>query len=273
MSGEIILTNSTDIISPLNHAADIPKKICENCVQGITIDTTVFILGSILILIVGTYIVLAVFGYPIFVSNESASKGSIIQHTNTPKSAILKVAKLSGGGFRYKNIKDGTVATATNSVYNIMGRNLVITFAQLGITIPVNILAGISILVHQDIKNIVEFKNKYMIEVDKKVLNSEGIEEIIKVKAIKKELILSGYNFDNFSTLKKQTQEEKLIPLTIEAFSDFNEKNIASDTSERYVKTKAMIIKETEIQPNMIDTMKWIIAIVILLMVGFILVK
>ena len=188
------------------------------------------------------YIISFIFGQPMQIAKSTATSGaSIIQHFNTSKSASIKDAMISGGALRYKSIRDGTVAASPNSVNIIGGRNLVLTFAQLGVTIPIPILGGISVLVHNEINSIKELKNS-LLEYDiitKKVIEN-GIERNaqFKVPKYKNKPIISGYDFDDFRNLIKQSKEEKFIPLVIEAVPNFVERNISADYTEKKIKIR-----------------------------------
>ena len=244
-----VVTNVIPII-PAQVSAD-----GTNFVPGWLLAFTMFILGSILMLIMIGYIFMMVFGQPMSVAKKTVtSGGSIIQHFNTSKSAAIKDATVSGGAFRYKNIRDGTVAATTNSVNNIKGRNLVITFAQLGVTIPIPVLGGISYLVHNNINSINELRKKLTFtEIYKeKRLNPEtGEEEDIEIgraEKMKNDIIITGYNFNDFITLLKQSEEEKLIPLVVESVPDFVERNISADYTEKKIKIRQML--NTKDEPN-----------------------
>src|SRR3989304_2868017 len=160
MSGISPIVTGTPIpILPTTAAAAANDTV--SYAPGWLLALTTFVLGSILMIMMIGYIAMIVFGQPMSIAkNIVTSGGSIIQHFNTSKSAMIKDATVSGGAFRYKNIRDGTVAATTNSVNNIKGRNIVLTFAQLGVTIPIPVLGGISVLVHNGINNINDLRRK-----------------------------------------------------------------------------------------------------------------
>jgi len=133
--------------------------------------------------------------------------------------------------------------------------NLVITFAQLGVTIPIPVLGGISYLVHNNINNINELRKKLTFtEIYKeKRLNPETGEEeeeveIGRAEKMKNDIIITGYNFNDFITLLKQSEEEKLIPLVVESVPDFVERNISADYTEKKIKIRQML--NTKDEPN-----------------------
>lgn len=244
-------------------------------VPGWLLAGTVFLLGSVLMLLMIGYIFMIIFGQPMSVAKTTATQGSLIQHFNTSKSSIFKDATISGGAFRYKNIRDGTVAATTNSVNNIRGRNVVLTFAQLGVTIPIPILGGISILVHNGINNINELKKKLTfteVYTEKRINPDTFEEETIEVgraSKMKNETIITGYDFENFETLIKQSGEEKLIPLVVESVPDFVERNISADYTEKKIKIRQLLNAKDE--PPSGDTLKvmvFVVAIVIIFIVG-----
>lgn len=210
-------------------------------VGGFYLDLTVFVIGSILMILAGYLIFIKVFGQPVEVANEAARGGSIIQHFNTPKSAIMKVAKVSGGAFQYKDIRDGTVAARPESVININGRQLVFTFAHLGITLSPRLLAGISILVHTGINNLEELHAKYFTWTTPTTTIKDEISQEEHEVPIGRPYwnlknngeLISGYNFDNFKDLLKQSTEEQFIPLTIESVPAFINKNINASYTEK----------------------------------------
>jgi hypothetical protein len=82
----------------------------------------------------------------------------------------------------------------------------------------------------------------------------------------KDEILINGYDFQNFKTTLIQNDEEKLIPLIVEAAPKFTEKNITAD----YTESKIMITKliDTPLLPGIGQTGQLIgIAIAISLMV------
>ncbi len=241
---------------------------------GILAGTT-FILGSLLMLILILYIFIMVFGQPMSVAKKvGTGGGSMIQHFNTSKSAQIKDATISGGAFRYHNIRDGTVAATTGSVNNVRGRNIVLTFAQLGVTIPIPVLGGISILVHNGINNINELRRKLTfteIYTEKKLNSETGLEEDVEVgraDKLKNEVIITGYDFDDFSNLIKQSEEEKLIPLIVESMPDFVERNISADYTEKKIKIRQLLNTQGETNYEHLKMMTIAVAVVIIFIVG-----
>ncbi len=254
-----------------------PEDIAQaaSLVPGWLIALTIFILGSIMMILMIGYIFMIVFGQPMSVAKTTASQGSLIQHFNTSKSAIFKDATITGGAFRYKNIRDGTVAATTNSVNNIRGRNVVLTFAQLGVTIPIHVLGGVSVLVHNGIYNIKDLRKKLThTEVfTEKQLNPETMqEEIVEVGRKEKmdnEEILTGYDFENFEMLLHQSEEEKFVPLVVESVPDFVERNINADYTEKKIKIRELM--NTKDIPANTDTIKIaaiVVGVVIILVIG-----
>lgn len=243
-------------------------------VSGFILALTTFILGSIFILILITYIFMMVFGQPMTVAKKTATQGSLIQHFNTSKSAVIKDATIAGGAFKYHNIRDGTVAATVNSVNNIRGRNVVLTFAQLGVTIPIQILGGISILVHNGINNIKDLKNKliYTEIYTKKYINPETQQEedieVGREKKWKNETIVTGYDFENFKNIQKQSMEEKLIPLVVESVPDFVERNISADYTEKKIKIREMLNTKDLPDNEHLKIMTIAIAVVIIFIIG-----
>lgn len=204
--------------------APAPIEPVGGFVPTIWLDVAFFIFAAFLILVMCYYLIIFVFGKPIMVAKESSESGrSIIQHADTPRSAEFKLARVTGGGFQYKDIRDGTVAAIPDSVISVNGRKFVLTFAQLGISIPLKILAGISVLSQKGIKNSKELKNAFI------VLSDD------KPPYLKNETILTGYDFDNFETLLKQEKEQNLIPLAIEKVPDFVERNINAAYTEKKI--------------------------------------
>ncbi len=244
-------------------------------VSGGILALTTFILGSILMLLMIVFIFMMVFGQPMAIAKKvGAGGGSMIQHFNTSKSCVLKESVVSGGAFRYHNIRDGTVAATTGSVNNIKGRNLVLTFAQLGVTIPIPVLGGISVLVHNGVNNIMELRRKltYTEVYKDKVFNPvTGLEEIVEVgraEKMKNEPIVSGYNFDNFEMLLKQSQEEKFIPLIVEAVPDFVERNISADYTEKKIKIRQMLNTQGETNYEHLKLMTIALAVIVIFIIG-----
>lgn len=270
-TSQIISTNLTNLNNAVSAANNyiIPSKDCPTCVPGWAIDITIFILGSILFAIMLLYLLKIILGRPMTVAADAISGGSMIQHFNTSKSSEFKLANVAGGAFRYKNIRDGTVAASPKGVYSVNGRNLVLTYAQLGMTIPVNILAAVSLLVYSGTNNIKELYKKYTIV--KKVIDEDGNEII--TKELSKEKILIGYNFDDFRELNKQVKQEKLIPLIIEAFPEFIEKNINADFTEKHIKLEEQKYKLSDNDSEFMKIMPFVLACVIILGVGFVLIK
>lgn len=265
--------SGTPIVPILPIATPIPE--CASCVSGFTLALTTFILGSIFMLILIAYIFIFVFGQPMSVAKNAATQGSIIQHFNTSKSSVMKIATIAGDAFRYKSIRDGTVATSAKSVCNLGGRNIVLTFANLGVTIPIYLLGGVSILVHNGINNINDLRKKLSyteIYTEKRVNPDTLEEETVEVgrgTKLKNEVVIEGYDFENFENLLKQSKEEKLIPLVVEAVPDFVDRNISADYTEKKIKIKQMMMIKQE--PGNGDTLKImaiVIGVVIILIVG-----
>lgn len=230
-----LITNGQRIIPIQDTAA------AAGMVDGLTLDITVFIIGTVLMLMIGYLIFLHVFGQPVGVAKEAASGGCIIQHFNTPKSGIMKVAKVSGGAFQYKDIRDGTVAATPESVLNINGRQMVLTYAQLGLTLSPRLLAGISVLVHQGLKNLSELKTRYFTKViPVTTVHNEMTDTDSQIQAgapyweLRTDVtVLEGYNFNEFKILLKQSTEEQFVPLTIEAVPAFINRNVNADYTEK----------------------------------------
>jgi hypothetical protein len=225
---------------------NITEPVKEGFVGGFTLDVTIFILGSIIMAMFGYMLFLYLFGQPMRVAKDAQQGGSIIQHFDTPKSAAIKLAKVSGGGFQYKDIRDGTVSATPGSVLNLGGRQLTFTFAQLGVTIPPKLLTGVSILISYGVNSLQELKETFytkyqpVIEVsDDATQPSQTIEDGVPYYQLDDDkVILTGYNFMDFRELLKQSTEEKLIPLTIEAVPNFVEKNINADITEKKLTIK-----------------------------------
>ncbi len=244
-------------------------------VPGWLLALTLFILGSIMMILMIGYIFMIIFGQPMSIAKGTVtSGGSMIQHFNTSKSAVIKDATIAGGAFRYKNIRDGTVAASTNSVNNVGGRNIVLTFAQLGVTIPVHILGGVSILVHNGINNIGDLRRKltYTEIYTEKKINPETLEEetveVGRADKMKNETIVTGYDFENFENLIKQSEEEKLIPLVVESVPDFVERNISADYTEKKIKIRQLLNTKGEVDNEHLKIMTIAIAIAIIFVIG-----
>jgi len=265
-------------VSPIvtNNAPIVPPPAVDGTIYvgGFELSIATFILGSIFMLILIAYIFMMVFGQPMAVAKKTATGGSMIQHFNTSKSAVIKDAAISGGAFRYHNIRDGTVAATTGSVNNIRGRNIVITFAQLGVTIPIPVLGGISILVHNGINNINELRRKLTfteIYTEKRLNPDTGIEENLEVgraDKLKNEVIITGYDFENFESLIKQSGEEKFIPLVVESVPDFVERNISADYTEKKIKIRQMLNVGNETNYEHLKLMTIATAVIIIFIVG-----
>lgn len=242
--------------------------------DGFIIAITTFFFGSILMIIMIAYVFMMVFGQPMAIAKKTAMGGSMIQHFNTSKSAVIKDATISGGAFRYHNIRDGTVAATVNSVNNIDGRNIVLTFAQLGVTIPIPILGGISVLVHNGINNINELRRKLTqteVYVEKRINPETQEEEKVEVgrkDKMNNEEIVRGYDFDNFENLLKQSQEEKFIPLVVEAVPDFVERNISADYTEKKIKIRQMMNTKGETDYSHLKMMTIAIAVIAIFIAG-----
>lgn len=246
-------------------------------VPGGVLALTTFILGSILMLMMIIFIFMMVFGQPMAVAKKvGTGGGSMIQHFNTSKSASFKDSIIAGGAFRYHNIRDGTVAATVNSVNNIRGRNIVLTFAQLGVTIPIPVLGGISVLVHNGINNIMDLRKKlsyvevYKDNVINPITNLEEVVEVGRVEKMKNEPIISGYNFDNFETLLKESKEEKLIPLVVEAVPDFVERNISADYTEKKIKIRQLLTTQGETDYSHLKMMTIAVAVCAIFIIGMI---
>lgn len=234
--GGITITDTTRIIPPTESGA-------AGMVSGLTLDLTVFILGSIFMLMAGYLIFLMIFGQPIKIAKDANNGGCIIQHTNTPKSGIMKTARVGGEGFQYKDVRDGTVAATPNSVFNLLGRQLVFTFSDFGVTISLKHLAGVSVLVHNGITGFAALKAKYYspITILQKFIHPDTDEEVLVapgdpeegLNSEKDEVLLQGYDFPDFKKVLKQSKEEHVVPLTIESVPDFTDRNISAVTTEK----------------------------------------
>jgi hypothetical protein len=142
------------------------------------------------------------------------------------------------------------------------------------VTIPIPVLGGISILVHNGINNINELKKKLThtkIYTEKVIDPETQIEEDIEVGrevTIDNEVIISGYDFENFDNLIKQSGEEKLIPLVIESVPNFVERNINADYTEKKIKIR-QLLNIAGVQDNEhLKIMTIAIAVVIIFIIG-----
>jgi hypothetical protein len=237
---------------------------------------TVFIIGTIFLLLLAGILLIMVFGQPMRTAQKANSGGqSIIQHFNTPRSAFMKLAKVAGGGFQYFNIRDGTAAAIPDSVYNIGGRQLVLTFENLGITIPIKILGAISLLVHGGISDFKELTEKKCDVVMKsKDIYNPATGETVNIPYTelkpKDETILKGYDFEQFKTLLGQAKEESLIPLVIEAMPNFVTRNINVDSTEKKITING-ILGTNDIKDNSRSTfLMFVIGIAILLIISMV---
>lgn len=243
-----LITNITRIPPPQEAAAVTGGDPLT--VGGFTLALTIFFLGLVFFVILGYYLLIKVFGQPMATAQEAAEKGKcIIQHTETNKGATMKLASVSGGAFQYSNIRDGTVAAIPESVANISGRQLIFTYAQMGITIPPKLLAGISAAIQAGIEDREALKTTYSQQITPYWMappddNPEG--ESIRhegtpyLKTDNNSVILSGYNFSNFQELLKQSKEELLIPLSIESVKKF----INLNYNATYIEQQLTIDKE-----------------------------
>lgn len=234
-------------------------------ITGLPLAITVLILGLIFFTELGSFIILYVFGSPIITAYSSGGK-AIIEHFNTPKSGVFKTAKVSGGAFQYQDIRDGTVAATPKSVLGLGNKQVVLTFANFGATIPIDVLAGVSVLTRQGIKNFTDLKEKFTTTISK--MNSDG-----KVISTKTELteegnntsLIKGYEFETFTNILEESKKEKLIPLTIEVVPEYVEKNINADYNEVIITyNKAAMTKK--IQDNTMIKLGAIIFFVVVLM-------
>lgn len=189
-------------IRPVVHAVPV-------YVDGFTLALTTFILGGIFILITCAYVVFKLFGQPMAVA---AKDGNIIQHFDTPKSARMKDALITGGACRYRNMRDGTLSVTTKSTLDIEGKTGIVSFAGLGISIPIPYLAAMT-----------------------KIIN-EGISPKKLSEQPKDKTVISGYNFGSFNELVKQIKNKLYIPIQIEVIDGFVTKNISADFTEKKVK-------------------------------------
>jgi len=202
-----------------------------NYMSGSTIAFSIFVLGGIFLLLTIGYVLFMVFGKPMSVASK---EGSLIQHFDTPKSAVIKEAVITGGAFRYRNLKDGTCAVTTKSIVSINGKNAIITFEGLGISIPIPHLAAMTKLAENDIKLLLnrdEETGEYTYK-----LNKQLDENLV---------IISGYNFDNFNEMLKQTKNKMYIPLMIESVKNFVTKNISANYTEKQIKIRQMILAKS----------------------------
>lgn len=206
-----------------------------NVISGFPLALTVLIFGLLYFTLIGSFIIMFIFGSPIFTAYNAQGK-ALIQHFNTPKSGVFKTARISGGAFQYQDIRDGTVAATSKSVLGLGNKQLVMTFASFGATIPVDVLAGVSFLVRQGIKNFLDLRDKFAT----KVITVDNENNILSTEykltdEAKNTSLVKGYDFDNFPTLLEEANKEKLIPLTVEYVQEFVEKNVNADYNEAII--------------------------------------
>lgn len=205
-------------------------------------------IGFLLVFV--AYILLTVFGKPVILAGNAGQSGkSLIFHFNTPKSAEIKEAKVSGEAFRYSEVTDGTVAAASDSILNINGKSAALTYAQFGMTIPVKILAAISVLVQSGIMNYVDLMDA------------------------KKGVVLAGYDFMNFKTFIKQNNESALIPLKIESAPDFTNENIVSDYTENDIMLRAQIDQHYDKRSGSFGQLLTVVVVIVLLVLASTVIK
>jgi len=222
-------TNPANLIRPIVEQAS-------NYMSGLTIATTIFILGGLFLTITILYIIFKVFGQPMSVV---AKEGSLIQHFDTPKSGVMKHATITGGSFRYSNLKDGTCAVTTDSVLSLEGKKSIVTFEGYGISIPIPKLAAMTKLANEDIR-IVSIKDDETGEIKYK-LNKNIPKETISKEAV----VLSGYNFYDFNEMLKQMKNKKYIPLMIESVKNFITENMNASYIEKQIKVRQLILSKS----------------------------
>ena len=165
------------------------------------------------------YLVLMyIFGRPIFIAKAaSTSNETIVEHFDTNKSGVFKLANIEGGSFRHKEVRDGTLIAVPEAVNSLYGLRMVLSSSLLGVTIPTKILAAMSILHSSGITNFNEIQSFFKNE---------------ETGGIKNVPILSGYSFNNFNELLKEVKVPKFIPMSVDVVHNYVRKNINCQYTE-----------------------------------------
>lgn len=200
------------------------------------------IFGLILGYLVIRYITQWWFGHGMMVAKDAWQKSfAIIQHFETGKNAILKLARIEGDAFRHQQVRDGTLAAMPNGVNLLGGKVLANTWSLFGATVPPMLLAGIASLKSLGFSDSQDV-NDYMGSEESKISGST--------------VVLTGYDFENLDNLLEQSCKRRLLPLSIEDVPKFIKKSINPHDTEYIVNLEV----QNEMGSVKDDSLKWVMA-------------
>jgi len=198
------LSNTTQAIPP----PPLPPLETVSTMPGMWLLVIGFLFGIIILILVVSYIVVNIWGYPMLVTSKSRISGdAIVQHFETGKNGRLKLARIEGHALRHTQIKDGTMISIPQGVHNLDGHHIVLSWGLFGVSIPVFLMAGITRLKKMGYNS--------REDVEKTISENPELKKI--------NLISGGYNFSDFKRVLQKSKSPVYMPLEIEHTSDFVE--------------------------------------------------
>lgn len=156
------------------------------------------------------------------------TKTAIIQHFETGKNAVFKLAEVTGEAFRHQKIRDGTMAAMADGVNTLGGKQVVLAYSLFGASVPATLLLGIARLRDMGFSG--------LDDVNTTITKSAKNTNPLTPKFTKESIILEGYDFSDFGTLKSQMQKtSELIPFSIEDISKFINKTLNPHSTENTI--------------------------------------
>lgn len=212
------LTNNTTGIhpEPLQQAAQQAGTI-----SGEAYFAIVIISLTIIACLVILYLIIRIWGSPIFKAAAARTSGSaIIQHFQNSKIGSLLLAPINCGAIRHTRVADGTLITTPYGINNLSGHSFVNSWNLLGISIPTFLIGGVSKLRERGIFTTDHLT--YLVTPQPKP-QTEGKEpEFYPAKLDRfKNIITEAYDFDNFTDVFEKSKDPIYINLQIEYVGDF----------------------------------------------------
>jgi hypothetical protein len=220
-----LINNTTGGIhpEPLQQTAQAAQQA--GTISGEAYFAVVIISLTIIACLIILYLIVRIWGNPIFKAAASRTNGSaIIQHFQNSKIGSLLLAPINCGAIRHAKVSDGTLITTPHGINNLSGHSFVNSWNLLGISIPTFLMGGISklrergILTRDHLTFLVTPQPKPTTEPlpegEKPQMASAQLDRF-------KNIITEAYDFDNFQDILKKSKNPTYINLQIEHVGDF----------------------------------------------------
>ncbi|PWB55609.1 MAG: hypothetical protein C3F06_02435 [Candidatus Methanoperedenaceae archaeon] len=187
-------------------------------ISGEAYFAIVIISLTIIACLIILYLIVRIWGSPIFTAASSKTSGNaIIQHFQNSKIGSLLLAPINCGAIRHAKVSDGTLITTPYGINNLSGHSFVNSWNLLGISIPTFLIGGISKLREHGI-----FTTDHLKYLTTPQKNPDNESEFFQAKLDRyKNIITEAYDFDNFHDILEKSKDPTYINLQIEYVGDF----------------------------------------------------